>query len=355
MSSPITARLRSNPVSMALIAEPMRVTAMMPMITPSAVSIDRILCIRICSEAIRKLSIISLPTPRMTSPFSLLLDRHLRSVLQAAADGGVAPGHDLLARLHAALDLDVGGVGNSGLDFALLDFVTLFHEHDALQFLALLALFLLLEREIGDVGAVVAFLLRLALRARFFLFFRRLVALRAAHRDALNRDGHRVLDRAGLDVGGRAHARTQGDRAIGDANLHQEIRDLFLRAEIVRRRRAGDLAHDAGDLAVGISVDADLGDLADLHVDHVVLVDVDLRLHAAEVSDAHDFRSRELAGTDHALAEPRRQRADRAVGRRMNDGLAERVVDLLERAFGTLDGEQRRLQRGLRDVALRLR
>ena len=60
MSSPITERLRSKPISMPLMADPISVTAMMPMITPSAVRIERILCARIWLNAIRKLSVSSM-------------------------------------------------------------------------------------------------------------------------------------------------------------------------------------------------------------------------------------------------------------------------------------------------------
>ena len=67
MSSPITERLRSNPISMPLIADPISVTAMMPMITPSAVRIERILCARIWLNAIRKLSVSSMVMSRIVS------------------------------------------------------------------------------------------------------------------------------------------------------------------------------------------------------------------------------------------------------------------------------------------------
>src|SRR3954463_14047553 len=99
---------------MPLIADPISVTAMMPMITPSAVRIERILCARIWLNAIRKLSVSSMvmsfirvsgdgewgvgsgeweierffsPTPYSLQPTPhtlrlLLLDRDLCSVLQ---------------------------------------------------------------------------------------------------------------------------------------------------------------------------------------------------------------------------------------------------------------------------------
>ena len=59
MSSPMTARLLLNPMSMPLMAVPMSVTATMPMMTPSAVSAERILLARICASAIRTDSVIS--------------------------------------------------------------------------------------------------------------------------------------------------------------------------------------------------------------------------------------------------------------------------------------------------------
>ena len=51
--------LRSNPMSMPLIAVPMSVTATIPMITPRAVSAERILFARICAIAIRTDSVTS--------------------------------------------------------------------------------------------------------------------------------------------------------------------------------------------------------------------------------------------------------------------------------------------------------
>ena len=48
------ARLFWNPVSMPRMAVPMRVTATMPMMTPSAVRTERILFARICVSAMRK-------------------------------------------------------------------------------------------------------------------------------------------------------------------------------------------------------------------------------------------------------------------------------------------------------------
>jgi hypothetical protein len=69
MSSPMTARLRSNPISIPPIAEPMSVTAMMPMITPRAVSAERSLCARITEAAMRKDSVSS----RATSLMSMVL------------------------------------------------------------------------------------------------------------------------------------------------------------------------------------------------------------------------------------------------------------------------------------------
>ena len=53
------AKLFSNPVSMPRIAVPISVTATMPMITPNAVSTDRILFARICAHAIRNDSVSS--------------------------------------------------------------------------------------------------------------------------------------------------------------------------------------------------------------------------------------------------------------------------------------------------------
>src|SRR5262249_5020774 len=132
--------------------------------------------------------------------------------------------------------------------------------------------------------------------------------------DALDRHGDDVADGLRLDVGRRAHARPQADVLVVHADLHEEVRDFLLRAGIGRRGRAGDLAHGVADLAVGIRVDADACVVADLHVDDVVLVDVDLRFYHGEVGDVHHFRAGELAGADDALAEPAVQHGDGAVG-----------------------------------------
>ena len=142
---------------------------------------------------------------------------------------------------------------------------------------------------------------------------------------------------------------------IGDADLDFEVGDLFLRAGVAGHGRGGDLAHHAVDLAVGIGVDADARGVADLHVDDVVFVDVDARLHVLQVGDAHHFRSRELHRADHALADAAGQRADAAVRGRVDDGLRQRVVDLPQRPLGTLDLEQRRVERRLGDLVIGLR
>jgi hypothetical protein len=52
-SSPSIARLLLNPMSIPRIAVPIRVTATIPMTTPSAVRVERILFARICAIAIR--------------------------------------------------------------------------------------------------------------------------------------------------------------------------------------------------------------------------------------------------------------------------------------------------------------
>ena len=51
--------LLSKPVEMPLIAVPISVTATMPMITPSAVSMERVLFAGICASAIFQLSLSS--------------------------------------------------------------------------------------------------------------------------------------------------------------------------------------------------------------------------------------------------------------------------------------------------------
>ncbi len=49
--------LLSKPIEIPLIAVPISVTATMPMITPSAVSVERVMFDRICAQAIRQLSL----------------------------------------------------------------------------------------------------------------------------------------------------------------------------------------------------------------------------------------------------------------------------------------------------------
>src|SRR6185436_6478637 len=146
-------RLRSNPISIPPIAEPMSVTAMMPMITPRAVSAERILCARMMPMAMRKDSVSS---SHMAALRLFLLDHHLRPILQAPRDGGVRARHDLVSRLHARLDLDEGVVGDAGVDFLHLHLLASLDEYHALQLQALGALLLFLERFIRDIRAVVA-------------------------------------------------------------------------------------------------------------------------------------------------------------------------------------------------------
>ena len=56
MSSPSSAIERLNPVLMPPMAVPIKVTATMPMITPSAVRNERVRLAAICAYAIRQLS-----------------------------------------------------------------------------------------------------------------------------------------------------------------------------------------------------------------------------------------------------------------------------------------------------------
>ncbi len=55
----MTDMLLSNPVEIPLIAVPMRVTATIPMMTPSAVRMERVLFAAICAAAIFQLSVSS--------------------------------------------------------------------------------------------------------------------------------------------------------------------------------------------------------------------------------------------------------------------------------------------------------
>src|SRR5688572_12050535 len=201
MSSPMTERLRSKPISIPPMAEPISVTAMMPMMTPRAVRAERILCALMTETAMRIESTIS----RSTLLLRLLLDGHLRAVLQLARDRSVRAGHHFVAGLQPATDLDEGVVGDAGLHLLHLHLFAGLDEDDALQLRALDALFLPLGGLVGDVGLVIAALARLALHALPLQFLGRLIALGAAHGDALDRHGHDVLHRRRLDVRGGAH------------------------------------------------------------------------------------------------------------------------------------------------------
>src|SRR5205814_3432830 len=99
-------------------------------------------------------------------------------------------------------------------------------------------------------------------------------------------------------------------------------------------------------------VDADVRLLANLDVHDVVLVDVDLRLHFAEVRDAHDFRAGELARTDDALTDAAFHRADGAVRGRADGRFAHQLADLPHASLGTLHVEFGRPESSLRDVVV---
>src|SRR5258708_29375458 len=107
------------------------------------------------SLSIRRLLMVAASWFMRTSSLPLLLDRHLRSILQLAADGGVAAGDDFVADLDAVLDLDEGRIGDSGLNLLLTDGVAVLDEDDAHELLAVLALLLLLERLVTHFGFVV--------------------------------------------------------------------------------------------------------------------------------------------------------------------------------------------------------
>ena len=146
--------------------------------------------------------------------------------------------------------------------------------------------------------------------------------------------------------------------AAADANAHQEI-GHFVRGRGGQRglvaagaggaggqRRAADLAHrprrTSGPgrrrwlIADGV---------AHLDVDDVVLVHLHPHLHVAEVGDAHDLGAGELGGADHPLPHLVVQHADGAVHGRVDDGLAQRVAVLAERAFRLLNRRERGLLR----------
>src|SRR5437773_3105575 len=156
----MTARLRSSPISIPAMADPIMVTATIPMITPRAVSMERILCARMTLKAMRKASTISWIMrssnlePRASS-FPRLLHGHLRPILELPGNRGIAPRHHLIAGLDSALDLDVRVVGEAGLHLLHLHVIARLDEDHALQLLAQLAGLLFLQRLVGDVGAIV--------------------------------------------------------------------------------------------------------------------------------------------------------------------------------------------------------
>src|ERR1700720_3644848 len=111
------------------------------------------------------------------SPLACLLNLHLHPIFKFARNSRVTPRNNLFASLDARFDLDVGVVGDSCLDLLHADGVPFFHEDDALQLLAQLALLLLLLRLIRDVSAIAAAIARLLLRALFLALFRRELAV----------------------------------------------------------------------------------------------------------------------------------------------------------------------------------
>src|SRR6185295_17209818 len=120
----------------------------------------RILWARSTEVAMAKESVSSRRKSLMTRSGLLLLDGHFRSLLQLAGDGGVGAGDDFRARLEAAASLDEGVVGDPGLDLLHVDGLALPEEEAAPERQALRPLLLLLDALVGDVGAILAVILR---------------------------------------------------------------------------------------------------------------------------------------------------------------------------------------------------
>src|ERR1041384_7182868 len=105
--------LLSNPTWIPPIAVPMRVTATIPMITPSAVSVERVLFERICATAIFQLSLTSYTKRFISKPQHRLAGdlppggcrrhrTHLHHFQLSHRASGLCGGHDLRYRLRAS-------------------------------------------------------------------------------------------------------------------------------------------------------------------------------------------------------------------------------------------------------------
>ena len=124
---------------------------------------------------------------------------------------------------------------------------------------------------------------------------------------------------------------------IVDANFHLEICHFLLCACAGRLSGIGDLLHHAFELAVAVSVDFHAGFVAELDVDHIVLVHINNSLHVGEIGHAHYFRAGKLPRSNQAFTELAVQNSDRSVQRRINRGLGELIARLTRACLRAFD------------------
>src|SRR4249919_234055 len=235
--------------------------------------------------------------------FAGLGDLHRHVVAQVARDRAVAAGDDLFALGHAGLDLDGVVALDAGGDLLRVGLAVLDHEDQFHE-------------------AILAGLVVLAILAEL---------IRRAHGHRLDRHAHRLGFRRGYDVRARGHARTQLAGGGGDRDLHLELGLLRGLAGGWDVGAAGDLRNLAGDDFTEHRVHRDLGLLAQLDRVDVVLVDVDHRLHAAQLRDLHDHVFLELR-TDGDFAGFLVEVGDGAGDRRVDLRLAQVVLRLAQLA-----------------------
>ena len=117
-----------------------------------------------------------------------------------------------------------------------------------------------------------------------FLFFdllRTQVGVARANRDALHWYCDCIFDHVRFDIGGATQSRAQHHIVIVDANLHLKICHFLLCAGAGRFPGVCNLLHDSFEFATCVRVDFHASLIAQLHVDDIVFVNIDHRLHMA--------------------------------------------------------------------------
>ncbi len=263
-------------------------------------------------------------------------------VFKVAADGGIGAGDDFVVFGEAGFDFEPGVVAKAGGDGALLGAASVFKENDALQVIAVAAA--------GLGGAAAGFLF---FEVALFLEGVETFAVAAgADGDALNGCGKDVAHGGGLDVGGGAHAGSQGDAGVENADFYLVIRDFLGGASAGDGGGAGDVFDASLEGAIRVGVDADEDGLFDLDIDDVVFVHLGVDLHVFEIGDAQDLGAGKLSGGDDAFAKFAGKGGKRAVDGRINAGFNKFLADLGELTFDTFDIEKRGLKAGIGDVAI---